>query len=160
MLLFLQQFKHIDFSIVMLLTSFSSGISNLFVYCYFGKVATESFENMAISMYETDWHELPIELQKSFIIMIQIAQKPLFYSSFGLATLNLKTFLKVRFLNQWIELTERNSFRMEFNFAVYSGSVQLLHDIQDLDIRMKGGKRRRSGERVANQIEINNNNNC
>lgn len=69
--------------------------SNLFVYCYFGKLATESFENMAIEMYSANWPELNIGLQKTFLIMMGNAGRPLFYRGFDVAILDLNTFTKV-----------------------------------------------------------------
>lgn len=90
-----QQSKQIDSSFFMLLIGFSAGISNLFVYCYFGKLATDSFQKMADYLYESNWHELPINLQKEFVVMILNTQKPLHYTGFGIAVLNLETFLKV-----------------------------------------------------------------
>lgn len=71
------------------------GVSNLFVYCFFGKVATESFATMADSLYEANWQNLPIELQKYFILMIANANRPLYYHGFNIAILNLETFSKV-----------------------------------------------------------------
>lgn len=69
--------------------------SNLFLYCFFGKLATESFETMADCLYETNWLDLPVNLQKYFIVMIGNAQIPIHYHGFGVALLNLETFLKV-----------------------------------------------------------------
>lgn len=88
-------FKHIDFDLVILLLGFSCSISNLFAYCYFGKLATESFEKMTECLYEYNWLDLPIELQKYFIIMIGNTQKPIYYHGFGFAILNLETFTQV-----------------------------------------------------------------
>lgn len=88
--------RHIDINMGFLLIVVSIGGSNLFLYCFFGKVATESYRKMVDSLYEANWQILPIELQKYFILMIGNAQRPLYYSGFGVAVLNLKTFCKVR----------------------------------------------------------------
>lgn len=74
---------------------FTIGISNLFLYCYFGKLATESFEKMADCLYDCNWYEVSIQLQKFLIIMIANIQKPIYYYGFRLAILNLETFTKV-----------------------------------------------------------------
>lgn len=71
------------------------GVSNLFVYCFFGKVATESYERMADSLYEANWQNLDVDLQKYFILMIGNAHRPLFYHGFNFAILDLETFSKV-----------------------------------------------------------------
>lgn len=67
----------------------------MFLYCFFGKLASESFEQMADCLYECNWYGLPVGLQKYFILMIGNAQRPLYYHGFGIAVLNLKTFSKV-----------------------------------------------------------------
>lgn len=58
-------------------------------------LATESYEDMIDRLYECKWHELPISLQKYFILMIQNAQQPVYYHGFGVALLNMQTFTKV-----------------------------------------------------------------
>lgn len=46
-------------------------------------------------VFECNWIELPQQLQKCFIIMFSNAQQPLYYDGFGVAVLNLQTFIKV-----------------------------------------------------------------
>lgn len=67
----------------------------MFLFCYFGKFATDNFEQMANSLYEFNWQKLPINLEKNFIIMIENAQKPIHYHGFNVVILNLETFTKV-----------------------------------------------------------------
>lgn len=69
--------------------------SSIFVYCFFGMVATESYEKMADSLFEFNWTDLDHQLQKYFIIMIGNMQKPIYYHGFYIAILNLNTFSKV-----------------------------------------------------------------
>lgn len=78
-----------------MLISVVVGVSNMFVYCFFGRLATESYAKMANSIYEANWPNLPVNLQKYFILMIGNAQRSIFYHGF-FATLNLETFTKVR----------------------------------------------------------------
>lgn len=94
-LLLFQQLKHIDFSFTILVMAFFTGILNLFVYCYYGKQATESFEEMGNCLFESNWYELPVNFQKNVRFMIQNMQKPIYYHGFGMAILNLTTFTKV-----------------------------------------------------------------
>lgn len=68
----------------------------LFVYCFFGMIATESYEKMADCLYESNWQKLPIDLQKYIILMIQNTQQPRFYHGFGVCHLNLDTYSNVR----------------------------------------------------------------
>lgn len=72
------------------------GVSDLYLYCYFGKLATDSHTKMAECLYETNWPDLPVPLQKYFILMISNIQKPLYYHGFGIAVLDLEAFTQVR----------------------------------------------------------------
>lgn len=72
-----------------------SNVIILYCYCYYGVLASESFERMAESLYESNWPELPVELQKNFIVMMANMQKSIFYSGFGFVDVNLNTFINV-----------------------------------------------------------------
>lgn len=91
----LQSFKHFDFRIFITITAILTGISILFIYCFFGKLATESFLEMSYSLYNANWYEFPIVMQKDIILMMANMQKPIYYHGFNMAILNLETFLKV-----------------------------------------------------------------
>lgn len=71
--------------------------SNLFIYCYYGKVATESYQKMADCLY-TDciWWERSIEIQKYMLLMNANMQRLLYFHGFEVAVLNLETFTAVR----------------------------------------------------------------
>lgn len=71
-------------------------LANLFLYCYFGKMASESYENMSESLYESNWLCLPVDLQKHFIVMIANVQRPIFYHGFKIVNMDLETFTRVR----------------------------------------------------------------
>lgn len=58
-------------------------------------MATDNFEAMSDRLYECKWYELPIGLQKYFVLMIQNTQKPIHYSGFGVLRLTLETFTGV-----------------------------------------------------------------
>lgn len=62
-------------------------------------MATDNFEKMADCLYESNWPDLPIHLQKYFILMIENTQRPIFYHGFNMIKLNLETFGKVRTTN-------------------------------------------------------------
>lgn len=70
---------------------------NLFLYCHFGKRTTDAYAGLADNLFESNWIELPVEIQKYFTLMISNAQLPLAYNGFYLVFLNLETFLKVIF---------------------------------------------------------------
>lgn len=69
--------------------------SNPFLYCYFGQSTTESYENIGQHLFESDWQQLPVNLQKYILLMIQNTQIPLRYNGFGVIVLNLQTFIGV-----------------------------------------------------------------
>lgn len=129
----LQQFKHIDFDFATLLIAVGFYTLNLFIYCYFGKLATESFENMANHFFESNWYELPIDLQKYFVMMIGNAQRPIHYHGSGIAILNLDTFKNVCavwFHNENVNWLKQ--FRKRFdNYSGSSSSLYLLHGASD-----------------------------
>ena len=80
----------------MAIVNILAGLYNLFLYCFFGKMVTDMFSQISEYLYESNWYELPIELQKNFILAIQNAQLPLQYNGFEVAVLNLETFCAVR----------------------------------------------------------------
>lgn len=86
-----------NFKLTIILFVLMAGLVTLFVYCFLGKVATESYENMADCLYDCNWFEYPIDLQKCLIRMIQNTQQSLYYHGFDVAVLNLTTFSKVIF---------------------------------------------------------------
>lgn len=80
--------------ISVLLTT-SVGTSTLFLYCYFGKLTTESYQKMCDCVFEMNWRDQPNKLQKYIILMIQNMQTPIYYHGFEVAKLDLRTFIKV-----------------------------------------------------------------
>lgn len=74
----------------------------LFLYCYFGKLATESMSAISDNVFDLKWYELTHNLQKYIILMLTDMQEPLYYHGFEVAVLNLSTFLRVSvFENQF-----------------------------------------------------------
>lgn len=90
-----QQTRNPDAEIIMVFINASVGVLNLFIYCYFGKSATESYAKMTDYLVESNWYEHPNKLQKYFILMIANTQTPVFYHGFNIAVLDLGTFAKV-----------------------------------------------------------------
>lgn len=92
-----QQLKHIDFHIVLVFGTFLDCMITLFVYCYFGRLATDSFLIMSDIMYECEWLNLSVDLQKDLALVIGNMNRPLYYHGFGIAILNLETYARVWF---------------------------------------------------------------
>lgn len=87
--------EEISFDIAIILAAYVVNASNLFIYCYFGKIATDSYDGMAHSLYESNWQALPIDLQKCLVLMIGNMQRPVHYHGSGVVMLNLEIFLQV-----------------------------------------------------------------
>lgn len=68
---------------------------NLFVYSYFGHGANVTHMEISDCFFESEWFNLPFYLQKYFVIIIANAQRPLYYHGFGVAFINLNTFIRV-----------------------------------------------------------------
>lgn len=90
-----KKFQHFDFDVSSALSTVSVGMTNLLVYCYFGKMTTDSYRKMSDCVFEMNWPELPNQLQKFIILMIENMQRPLYYHGFGIVNLDLETFAKV-----------------------------------------------------------------
>lgn len=94
--------QHPDSELVVRLASFVIGLGNVYIFCYFGKVATESFNNSADSIYDSKWQCLDVDLQKYLLLMIRISQRQLYYHGHGMLILNLETFTQVT--NPYIQI--------------------------------------------------------
>lgn len=81
----------------------AAGITNLLLYCFLRKTATESYSKNAECLYDFNWTRLPLDLQKYLIIMIQNGQVELLYHGFNIIHLNLVTFSNVRIFHDPIE---------------------------------------------------------
>lgn len=113
----------IDSRIIIVLIGFFCGLSNLFVYCYFGMVANESTLKMNDCLYDSNWYGLPLDLQKMFPFLIRNTQQPLFYHGFGVVPLQLETLQRV----SWFILTTDIS-NLDKNFGKTS-CFQLLKTV-------------------------------
>lgn len=112
----------------------SAGTLNVLVYCYFGNMATESYANMSDCLFNLNWHELPLKLQKYLIVMATNMQRPLYYHGFGVLYLNLPTFTSVRLTIlhitsfKWIKQSNCNDYKTSFKFfPAVASSVFILH---------------------------------
>lgn len=82
-------------NVCMMIIAFASGILNLFVYCYLGKIATDNYGAFADCVYGCQWPILPVKLQRFIKLMIGNAQRRLYYDGFGVVVLDLGTFTSV-----------------------------------------------------------------
>lgn len=111
----------------------------MFVYCFFGKMATESFEQMSICLYESNWTEFSVDLQKYIMLMIQNSQRTLFYHGFGIINLDLMTFCKVsgksleKIAKKCMVKNSLIDIYFFFNYIATQIGFLKLHDVQNIN---------------------------
>lgn len=109
-------------------------MSNLFLYCFFGKVATESYEQISDCMFQANWVTLPVKYQKYFILMIGNSHRPFYFHGFKFAILNLETFTKV---NKFIKFFFTKQIIERFPFPDDANGSNILYDVQNNFINVK-----------------------
>lgn len=72
------------------------GFFKIFLYCLFGRLATDQFDELSNYLFDSDWPNLPVKLQKYYILMLANVQQPHYFDGFGVLVLDLETFRKVR----------------------------------------------------------------
>lgn len=68
-----------------------------FLLCNLGEDVTSHYANVNDSIYQISWYLCPLELQKSFKLMIMISQKPIYLEGFARFQCNRETFNRVFF---------------------------------------------------------------
>lgn len=132
MCLFPPTFQHLrdfDTSVIHYINAVVLSSSNLFVYCFFGLLASESHLKMVFCLYSCDWTRIPIEYQKYLILMIANIQKPIRYRGMKVFVLDLETFCSVsnKFLCTFAHAQSIN----RFFFSVFKYSHDVLYDVQE-----------------------------
>lgn len=86
---------NLNFEFFIMIFALLSGTLNLFLYCYFGKCASKYYEEYADYLFDSNWINLPINMQKAYVIMIANDQQPLYYHGCNVVNLTLETFSRV-----------------------------------------------------------------
>lgn len=85
-----------DINILFISICTITSLTNLILYCYFGKLTTDNYLEFSKCAYElSNWYELPVDLQKYFILVISNANKPLCYNGLGIMSLKMETLTNV-----------------------------------------------------------------
>lgn len=92
---FVQHLQNPDFTLMTILMAILTQMVTAFIYCYFGKLATDSIQRMSDRVFDMNWQNLPIGLQKYVILMIANMQRPIYYHGSGIVQMNLNTFINV-----------------------------------------------------------------
>lgn len=53
------------------------------MFCHFGGNLTKRFEDVGNAVYELNWYDLPVDMQKDLLKVIMISQKPIYMRGFG-----------------------------------------------------------------------------
>lgn len=129
-----QVIQQLTGQIILMLFAVSVSGMILFIYCYYGKQATDSYAAFAMSLYQMAWTNLPNDLQKYFIFMIANAQKEVSYRGFGLVKLNLETFTTVNDFYR-IKVKLFVQIRIYLHVSDNEKSHHILFNVQSIDER-------------------------
>lgn len=105
-------------------------------------MTTDCYANMADRLFESHWQQLPIDLQKYFILIIGNMHKPLYYHGSGVLILNLETFRDVSIVESKLRCfiySLKNVWSKKLCFSAISNHHNLLHDVQSHSV-IKGNK--------------------
>lgn len=127
--LYFQQIHNLDSDVFFTVCLTTVALVNLFVYCYFGKIGSDSFARMPDCLYcILNWRELPPELKMYVVLIIRNMQKPIYYYGFSVAVMDLNTFIYVRTkcfdLIFWSHINS-------FSHIATSNGRHILYDVQD-----------------------------
>ncbi|KAM3956753.1 odorant receptor Or1-like [Aphomia sociella] len=70
-------------------------LAELFLYCYFGNEVTVESDRMVESMYATQWLGTPVRFQRSLLIMMERAKRPLRPVAGRIVPLSLDTYVTI-----------------------------------------------------------------
>lgn len=70
-----------------------SGI--LFTLSLYSDKTTASLISIPDIVFQSNWFQLPLDMQKNVIPIIRMSQKPIFFTCIGIANCTLETFKKV-----------------------------------------------------------------
>lgn len=87
--------NHNYITIIVVVVGVSAGILIIFPFCFYGKLATESFDKMTDVIWDLNWLVLPLALQKYIILLLANMQMTMYYHGFEIITLDLNTFVRV-----------------------------------------------------------------
>lgn len=64
-------------------------------HCYNATVATLRLQGVADDIYNSMWYKMPSKFKKLYILSIAVAQRPRYFTAFGIVQCSLETFKKV-----------------------------------------------------------------
>lgn len=64
-------------------------------FCYFANLVTDRVSMLSDSVYDLNWFDQPMEMQKYIILMMARSQERVYFSGFGLISCSMEIFGKV-----------------------------------------------------------------
>lgn len=112
-----------------------------FLLCHFGGNVTNRFEKVGDDVYQLEWYNLPIEMQKQLPIIMASAQKPIYIRGYGDTRSTYFVFKKV------FRIVFKNNFQVNrfymispvfFYFTDFEKQILLLYtDEETLSVLQK-----------------------
>lgn len=82
-------------------------IPSLYLFCHFGNLVTQRFEDVGSQISQLAWYKLPLRSQKDYILILALTQKKVYINGFGNARCTREVFMKVNYtyiISTWEEL--------------------------------------------------------
>lgn len=77
-----QSIRAVDIAgILQSITIIQMTVITLYLFCYFGDLVTQRFDDVGEGVYQLPWYLLPLELQKHLPMVIAVAQKRVVFRS-------------------------------------------------------------------------------
>lgn len=73
----------------------------MFLFCNSGQEVSTAFEEINDEIYQCNWQEFPLKIQRMFPIIMIVAQGPVYIESTGSFVCNRETFNKVNKINNF-----------------------------------------------------------
>ncbi|XP_059608147.1 odorant receptor 4-like [Phlebotomus argentipes] len=71
------------------------GIGQIFLLCLFGELIKMKTERLSETLYLTNWYELSVKDQKTFLLILAMAQKDFGLKAAGMYDVNLNAFVQI-----------------------------------------------------------------
>ena len=101
----------------------------IFLFCVNGERISEQFESLGEEVEQCDWHLLPVNMQRMYLIFLSITQQPIHIRSYAGFICSRDTFKQV--LDPDIQITMRMQI-MTNNYSLFftdnQQSIFLFHD--------------------------------
>lgn len=115
-------------ALICVLTLFAA-LFPTFIYCYHAEKITRHLQEIGNVFYHTNWYELPVKVQKLYVLSILIAQKPFRFRGYGIVVCSLEIFGSVKRYYAQLFFLERRKLLSFSLFLFYSWSNRRFHTI-------------------------------